>query len=223
MTWTRRQLLNPFVRGGASDGDGAGPGQCVRVHAAPMDDGPWKRLLDGAVTSRYARGKEGLLVRRFFRDRRGGVFVDVGCAAPEVGSGTCYLEHHLGWSGLAIDAEDFSLMWRDARPRSQFVRVRLGEAADGSRGAGRDGQTLGRVIEGAGVGAFDFLSISVNGVDLRILEGLDLRRHRPRLIKIACVSGQRVPTREHLRPLGYSMLLDYRPYDKIHRYFSPEP
>ncbi|MEO1085135.1 MAG: FkbM family methyltransferase [Acidobacteriota bacterium] len=187
-----------------------------------MDDGAWKRLLEGAATSRYARGKEGLLVRYFFRDRQGGVFVDVGCASPERDSGTCDLERHLGWSGVAVDRLDLSEAWRDSRPHSRFIRARLAEAS-GKDEDEEPATTLDRVLERAGVDAFDFLAISVDGRDLRVLKGLDLRRYRPQLIKIACGPGQRVPTIEHLDGFGYRLLRDLRPYDKIHRYFAPEP
>lgn len=215
MSWTRRELFRSFFRP-----EGLGEGGAVvptRVRARAPGDADWRKLLDGAAVGPYARGKEGLLVRHFFRDRRGGVFVDAGCHLPEERSGTCFLERHLGWSGVAIDGQDFSQPWRESRRRSRFVQAMLGEASNGP------GTTLDRVLEEAEVRAFEFLSISVSAGDLLVLKGLDLNRYRPELIKIHCGPGQRVPTIEHLRGFGYRLLLDYRPYDKIHRYFAPEP
>jgi hypothetical protein len=52
----------------------------------------------------YSQGKEELIIRDFFKDRRDGVYVDLGCWQWETASTTLYLERHLGWSGLAIDA-----------------------------------------------------------------------------------------------------------------------
>ncbi len=52
------------------------------------------RILD--QKSLYSHGKEELIIRDFFQDRRGGVFLDVGFAFPKKNSTTYYLEKHLG-------------------------------------------------------------------------------------------------------------------------------
>ena len=54
--------------------------------------------------SKYSHNVEEWVVRDFFRDRRNGVFVDVGAADARRGSNTYYLESALGWSGIAVDA-----------------------------------------------------------------------------------------------------------------------
>ncbi|MEM6793098.1 MAG: hypothetical protein AAF725_03910 [Acidobacteriota bacterium] len=226
VSWTRRQFLSPLSRRWSSAPEKIqADREPVRIQAAPLTDAAWRTLLGGAVTGPYARGKEGLLVRHFFRDAQDGVFVDAGCADPEENSGTCYLERYLGWSGLAVDRRDLEEPWRRARRNSRFLRATLG-------GPDQLGSTLDRVLEARaleaggpedmGLGALDFLSISLGGGELPVLKGFDLGRYRPRLIKIACGPGQRVPTRDYLELLGYSMILDYRPLDKIHRYFAPE-
>ena len=66
-------------------------------------------------------GAEELLIRRFFRNRRGGVFVDVGAGHWQDGSNTYCLEKHLGWSGIAVDATaGFADGYRVNRPRTAF-------------------------------------------------------------------------------------------------------
>ena len=212
----------------------------------PKSDLDWETLLrDG--TSRYARNQEEVLIRHFFRDRRGGVFVDAGCFRPEKNSATCYLERHLGWSGLAIDAQDFSDSWGRFRPRSRFLCAVLTEQsaqsvtfflADGSstllperldeephswerRPRVLTSAVLDDLLEEADITSFDFLAINVNGTNLRALAGLDLRRYRPALIKIKCDRGQRLPTIEHLHDVGYRLIKEYRPFDALNRYFTP--
>lgn len=213
-----------------------------------MADADWDRLLRSG-TSRYGRDQEEMLIRHFFRDRRGGVFVDAGCCLPEKNSATCFLERHLGWSGLAIDAQDLAAPWHRARPRSRFVRAVLTErsdetvklfAADSSstllperfdeeplprerRPQVMTSSTLDDVLARNGFETFDLLSIDVNGVERRVLAGLDLRRHRPALIKVHCGQGQRLPTIEYLAGVGYQLIKDYRPFDFSNRYFTPEP
>lgn len=72
-------------------------------------------------TKLYSQGNEELVIRDFFQDRRAGVFVDVGCSHYERNSTTYYLERHLGWSGIAIDAiPDYAADYAVHRPRTRF-------------------------------------------------------------------------------------------------------
>ena len=64
---------------------------------------PCKEIL-GVEEKLYSQGNEELIVRDFFQDRRGGFFLDVGAAHFKRNSTTYYLDKHLGWSGIAIDA-----------------------------------------------------------------------------------------------------------------------
>src|SRR5512140_2589670 len=52
----------------------------------------------------YSQDDEETLIRAFVHDRRGGFFLDVGASDPIRSSTTYYLEKHLGWKGIAIDA-----------------------------------------------------------------------------------------------------------------------
>lgn len=87
--------------------------------AAPPGPDFDKLLNEGE--SVYGQEKQELIIRHFFRDRKGGYFVDVGCWLPKQASTTYYLEHHLGWSGLAVDAsEKYGAAWKLERPKSAF-------------------------------------------------------------------------------------------------------
>src|SRR5262245_49184515 len=69
----------------------------------------------------YSAGKEELIIRDFFKDRRDGYFVDVGCYHWSRHSTTFYLEKHLGWSGIGIDAQErFREGYVTHRPRTKF-------------------------------------------------------------------------------------------------------
>ncbi len=245
MSLTRRQILTSIIGSRVSTEASSKP---PHEPARPMSDGDWGTLLRSG-TSRYGRDREELLIRHFFRDRRDGVFVDVGCFLPEKNSATCFLERHLGWSGLAIDAQDHAAAWQRLRPRSCFVEAVLTDRADervtffdadGSstlvperldeepfpwerRPRIMTSETLDDVLERTGTASFDLLAININGVELRVLAGLDLRRYRPALIKIHCGRGQRRPTIEHLASMGYRLIKDYRPFDPFNRYFTTRP
>ncbi|UCE87010.1 MAG: FkbM family methyltransferase [Deltaproteobacteria bacterium] len=70
----------------------------------------------------YSHFDEELIIRDFFQDRRRGFFLDVGCAGPVKGSNTYYLEKHLEWSGIGVDAlKEYAAEWKELRPNSRFV------------------------------------------------------------------------------------------------------
>ncbi len=79
----------------------------------------------------YSQYDEEIIIRHFFGDRRNGFFVDVGCGHPIQRSTTYYLEKHLGWSGIAVDAiADYAPSWRKERPRSRFFSYLVTDHAD---------------------------------------------------------------------------------------------
>ena len=49
--------------------------------------------------------EEEWFIRDFFKDKRGGFFVDVGANHYQLGNKTYYLERHKGWSGIAIEPQ----------------------------------------------------------------------------------------------------------------------
>jgi FkbM family methyltransferase len=81
--------------------------------------------------SLYSQGPEERLIRDFFAERRGGFFLDVGAADPIRFSTTYYLEHHLGWSGIGVDAlPQYAGPWREHRPRSRFFQYLVSDHSD---------------------------------------------------------------------------------------------
>jgi len=74
-----------------------------------------------AEKKRYSLFDEELIIRDFFQDRQGGFFLDVGCAWAERANNTYYLEKHLGWKGIGIDAlTEYGPEWKEKRPNSRF-------------------------------------------------------------------------------------------------------
>ncbi|PIQ86102.1 MAG: hypothetical protein COV73_05070 [Candidatus Omnitrophica bacterium CG11_big_fil_rev_8_21_14_0_20_43_6] len=69
----------------------------------------------------YSQYDEELIIRDFFNDRKGGIFVDVGCAHYKEMSTTYYLEEHLEWAGIAVDAlAEFAIGYIQHRPNTRF-------------------------------------------------------------------------------------------------------
>ncbi len=160
----------------------------------------------------YSQFNEELIVRHFFKDRRDGVFLDVGCAYPIHLSTTYFLEKHLNWSGIAIDAFDYyRKAWTKERKRSTFLNYAVGDqdgetitfhvAGEPSLSSVNEEQaekwggpesvalkvetiTLTKVLEDFADAPLDFLSIDIEGAELAALSGFDIDRFRPKLVCI---------------------------------------
>jgi FkbM family methyltransferase len=194
----------------------------------------------------YSQDDEETLIRAFFADRRDGFFLDVGAGDPVRHSTTYYLEKHLGWSGIAVDAvAEYAADYARARPRTRFFNYFAGQRSEGARDfyvsedrnfssglhtdpRGGTYQTrkvptiaLDELLRREGVVQIDFLSVDIEGAEPLALAGLDLGRYRPEL---ACVeiaspdSGRAVAERFALA--GCREVIAYRAVDAINRYYT---
>lgn len=95
--------------------------------------------LDDFISSHetaYAEGAlagKGELLVLFFRNRNGGIYVDVGCSHYKKNSTTFYLEEHQGWSGIGIDPLEYLRPgWAEHRPRSKFFAYAVSDKSGGT-------------------------------------------------------------------------------------------
>ena len=152
---------------------------------------------------------EGELVWEFFGRKPDGRFVEVGANDPRNSSQTWFLESK-GWSGILVEPlSRFTEALRVARPRSRVFQVACGApghppTADLHIGENSEHSslrpnvvdagtrylqtetvrvmTLDALLAGAGDPRLDFVSIDVEGLQLEVLKGFDLARHRPALL-----------------------------------------
>jgi FkbM family methyltransferase len=214
------------------------------------DDGTPTNVLD-TEEQLHSQGKEEWIIRDFFEDRRGGFFVDVGCAWPVIYSNTYYLEKHLDWSGIAIDAlPEFEPGWKKRRPKSKFFNYLVTDHTDTVESfyrselkgissvwkplkgpAGKDltfeeiqipTTTLNRLLEHNQVSKVDFLSIDIEGAELLALAGFDIRRYRPEFVCIEAKPANREKILEYFAANGYEWLERYLEYDQTNYYFAPK-
>ena len=90
-----------------------------------------RRDIVGTEKALYSQHDEEIVVRDFFQDRRGGFFLDVGCALPVQDSNTYYLEERLGWTGFGVDAlPEFARKWKRRRPNSLFFNFMVTDHDD---------------------------------------------------------------------------------------------
>lgn len=198
----------------------------------------------------YSRDKEELIIRDFFQDRQGGVFLDVGAWHPIQASNTYYLEHHLGWTGIAIDAlKEMAPRWKRNRPRSRFLnyivtdqagalkpffrveftdisavtRPRLGPGGKpvASTAVMVPTITLTRALDDQGVKKIDLLSMDIEGSEMPALAGFDIDRFHPELACVESKPKNREALLAYFKRHGYRRIEKYLKYDTANWYFTP--
>lgn len=196
----------------------------------------------------YSQFDEELVIRDFFQDRTGGFFLDVGSNMPKKNSTTYYLEAHLDWSGIAIDAlPEFAPEYAKLRPATRFfsyiVTDHSGTVESFYRVKGITGLsttmpdrtwdgmklvteelkiptiTLNELLDQNGVTRVDFLSMDIEGGAPAALEGFDIERFAPKLV---CVEKYGLDESGKADPdLHPQKLLDYfngHGYERLERY-----
>jgi FkbM family methyltransferase len=198
----------------------------------------------------YSQSKEELVIRNFFKDRRNGFFVDVGCASPIANSNTYYLEHHLGWTGIGVDAlAEYAPAWKEKRPGSRFFAFLVSDHADTvdtfyrselrgissveKRNIAPAGDsvkweemkvpstTLNKLLDANKVSRIDFLNMDIEGHEPPALAGFDIERFQPELVCIEAKPQNREKIMKYFADHGYRRLKRYIAYDEVNYYFVP--
>ena len=156
--------------------------------------------------ARFSEAEERSLLQAFFGDAPG-VFVEVGANDPVRNSQTHHFEM-AGWRGVLVEPlRECAELLRQQRQARVFEVAAGGPEDDGKllpllvKGAAstleariRDPRTkpvevrkvpirtLDSILEEAGIGAIDFLSIDVEGAEVAVLRGFSIERYRPRLL-----------------------------------------
>jgi FkbM family methyltransferase len=146
-----------------------------------------------------------------------GTYVDVGGGHP-VADNVSFWFYLKGWQGLVVEPqESLAAAYAGIRPRdrvycglagridgqAEFHEVaglhglssmvganaaRARELAASVRTLPKPVARLSRLIDEAKLAAIDFLKIDVEGAEADVLAGLDLRRHRPRVIVVEAIN-----------------------------------
>lgn len=196
----------------------------------------------------YSLFDEELIIRDFFQDRKGGFFLDVGCAWPIDANNTYYLEHHLGWTGIGIDAlDDYAPGWHEKRSNSKFFAYLVSDRSGGTgtffkspnsglsstdrdlasgRGFGDDLKP--KKVEIPEITLDDLLDRE--GVDRIDLLSLDIEGAEPQALagfdierfqpELVVVEGNDPVVTKYFDQHGYKQIQRYIPFDPINRYFE---
>ena len=197
----------------------------------------------------YSEREEEWLIRDYFADRRGGVFIDVGANHYQDASKTYYLETKLGWSGIAVEPQQqFAAGYERHRPRTMFrpffvsnvsnETARLYVTSQTSLVASGDKQfvqqfgpldevrevptiTLNDLLVAEGIQKIDFLSIDIELHEPQALAGFDIKRFRPSLVCIEGLSPVRQQILDYFAANDYVLLGRYMWVDLENLYFAP--
>ena|SRR5438132_814473 len=178
------------------------------------------------------QASEGELIWEFFARKPEGFFVEVGANDPHNSSQTWFLEQR-GWRGVLVEPLfRFYEPLKAARPRSLVFQVACGapgHPATADLFVGENAEhssllpnsvdartryvhketvrvlTLDEVLAECGHPRVDFVSIDVEGLQLDVLKGLDVTRHRPALLLVEdhLLNWQ---THFHLQRRGYRLV-----------------
>jgi FkbM family methyltransferase len=217
----------------------------------------WLNRIDAssAYRSRYgtkvSQNSEEWLVRDFFKDRRGGTFVDVGAADYKQFSNTYYLETALGWSGIAIDAQsEYGPDYMRFRPRTKFYAFFVGDRDDATvaffvplgdrrgtassqswyvKAAGHEARsvrvptvTLNTLLPRAGIQRVDFLSVDIERAEPLALAGFNIERFQPSLVCIEAHAPIRQLLLNYFTDHHYVLVSRYLGIDNdFNLYFMP--
>lgn len=197
----------------------------------------------------YAQNLEDYTLNLVFPDVASGTYVDVGGGHPVADNVTFYF-YLKGWQGLVVEPQDdLAKLYANIRPRDYTVSTLAGRTdgeidfhiVDGLHGLSsanrvnaesaaqygakfktvkRPVRRLSRLIDDAGLTTVDVLKIDVEGAEADVLAGLDLARHKPRVVLVEAVnphtSGDEWKVWEPVLTMaGYTFAF----FDNLNRYY----
>jgi FkbM family methyltransferase len=197
----------------------------------------------------YAQNLEDFHLNLVLGDRPRGTYVDVGGGHP-VADNVSFYFYLKGWSGLVVEPQvGLAAGYHGIRPRDHVVSCLAGRAdgeidfhvveglhglssavkdnAESARQYGASYRTerravrrLSRLIDEAGIDGIDFLKIDVEGAEADVLGGLDLTRHRPRVVLVEAVNphvkeGDWARWEPMLTEAGYAFVF----FDNLNRFY----
>jgi len=208
----------------------------------------WRQLQQRYGT-RNSRNAEEWVVRDYFQDKRGGVFLDVGAADAREWNNTYFLETALSWSGLAIDAQPvFAPQYAQLRPRTRFFSLFVSDTSDavetfyvpanGPLGATSNSDfarrdegpvevrsvrtiTLNDLLAREDITRLDFLSMDIELSEPRALAGFDIEKYRPALVCIEAHPEVRQQLIDYFHHHDYVVIGKYLGVDSQNLYFGP--
>lgn len=199
----------------------------------------------------YSQTGEELAIRDFFQDRKGGVFLDVGAAHYRLHSTTFYLEKHLDWTGIAVDALDrYRGEYETHRPNTKFYSYLVSNVSgqietfyqldgnllmstvkkDRAEKFSKEDYTeiklatitLNDLLAQSELEKLDFLSMDIEDAEPAALAGFDIQRYKPDLVCIEAHPSIQEELTKYFRENNYEKIEKYSELrGGLNWYFQP--
>ena len=158
----------------------------------------------------YSQSKEDIFVLKYFKNKKKGFYVDVGCHHPTRISNTFLLYKH-GWRGVNIDMSKLSIeLFNIMRKKDVNIHTAvsnkegvinyytnknlfLSASIIQKKGSGKfkykeqvESKSLTKILDSTiyKTKQIDFLSIDAEGADYEVLKSLNFKKYNPKLICI---------------------------------------
>jgi hypothetical protein len=157
----------------------------------------------------YSGSAQDLIINHFFKNKKKGIYIDVGCYHPYNGNNTKLL-YDKGWSGINIDLDFHTIdFFNFVRKRDENINIAISDkegekdlyffhnrSAINSLSATRKEKakeirkiktkTLNSVLENSKFKdeKINLISIDVEGHELEVVKSIDLKKYAPEMIVI---------------------------------------
>ena len=159
----------------------------------------------------FSQGSMDLILLQIFKDKKNGNYVDVGCQHP-IRNNNTYLLFKRGWRGINIDLDKINIeLFNYNRPNDYNINSAVSDKIEEvdlfyyhqkspintlSKDVSNKHNakiekvikiktnTLTKIIENTQIKEIDILSIDVEGFELKVLNGLDFTKYKPKVIII---------------------------------------
>lgn len=207
------------------------------------------RMIEWYYPKKNSQQWEEMFIRDFFQDMKKGYFVDIGASHFREASTTYFLDIHLGWRGIAVDAlEEYWEDYEKFRPRTKFFSFFVGDESDKDIDfyVGKNNKrissfnekavklntpdydtikvktiTLNDLLDSQSVKSIDLLSMDIELAEPAALKGFDINRFKPKLVVIERHPPVRDEIFEYFKKHGYVDLKMYSDFDARNSYFTP--
>jgi FkbM family methyltransferase len=201
----------------------------------------------------YAQNLEDYHLDLIFAGQADGTYVDVGGGHP-VADNVSFWFYLKGWRGLVVEPQaQLATAYTGIRPRDTVYGGLAGRSegsidfhvveglhglssavkanAESARQYGAVYRTetkpvsrLSKLIDEAGLAAIDFLKIDVEGSEADVVAGLDLTRHRPRVILVEAVNPNSPPEQVQVAIAAWEPILvaggyTFAFFDNLNRFY----
>ena len=146
------------------------------------------------------------LVFRYLQNFKKGIYVDIGCYHPYKGSLTFKL-FKIGWQGLNVDLSKVSIdLFKISRPNDVNICCAISDkdkkikffenskinqqnsiltyGKESKKIKEINSYKLNTILKKNKIAKFDYLNIDVEGAEIQVLNGLDIKKYKPKLITL---------------------------------------